>query len=302
MSTLVSVNRTNFNGVPALQIRRRECSALISLLGGQVMSFQPAGARPVLWHNPDLVWSPGQTLRQGIPVCWPWFGDLDKNPEAVRKSVASVFKTPPHSAHGTARNSSWSLQSVIEDTDHTEVNLQLDNPPEDLSLTARYRFGESLSCELITGNQGTRPITLSMALHSYFPVSDIEKVSIQGLEGRVYIDALESWIQRKQAGSLRFEAETDRIYQNTSELLSLEDEGWRRRIYLRSTSSRSAVVWNPWIDKSRRLSQFSSESYRSMVCIETARVLDDSFTVEPGARSSLLLTISSEAFASPENS
>ncbi|WP_416396944.1 D-hexose-6-phosphate mutarotase [Allohahella sp. A8] len=295
MPELFSINSTDFNGVPALQVRRRECTALVSLLGGQVMSFQPTGERPVLWHNPDMTWVPGQSLRQGVPVCWPWFGDLQKNPPAVQDTVARLFKEQPASAHGLARSAIWTLQSSDENEAFTEICLTLELASAQVTLSARYRFGSDLSCELITQNNGKEPLILSMALHSYFQVSDIEAVSVEGLDGCNYIDALRDWTQHKQTGSLHFTAETDRIYQDIPAEISLTDSTWGRRIVLQAPDSRSAVLWNPWIDKSRRLSQFGAESYRSMVCIETARVMGDVFTVAPGGRSSLSLTISSDS-------
>src|SRR5690606_22821078 len=109
----------------------------------------------------------------------------------------------------------------------------------------------------------------------YFPVSDIEAVAIEGLDGCSYVDAVRNWTRHQQAGAVSFSGETDRIYQATPAELTLVDQGWGRRIRLSAPSSRSTVVWNPWIDKSQRLSQFGPESFRSMVCIETARVLDD---------------------------
>ncbi|GAA3967815.1 D-hexose-6-phosphate mutarotase [Allohahella marinimesophila] len=293
MSDLFSINKTSFNGVAALQIRRRECTALVSLLGGQVMSFQPTGERPVLWHNPDLVWAPGEPLRQGIPVCWPWFGDLRKNPPAVQASIAGLIGGQATQAHGIARSANWVLQSADEHDEFTEICLVLESAPDGIALSARYRFGTQLSCELITENTGGTAFTLSMALHSYFPVSDIDAVNIDGLDSCHYVDALSNWSQHQQAGSVAFSEETDRLYQDTPPELTLVDRGWRRRIRLNAPGSRSTVVWNPWIDKSQRLSQFGPESYRSMVCIETARVLDDVFTVAPGEQSSLQLTITS---------
>ena len=31
---------------------------------------------------------------------------------------------------------------------------------------------------------------------------------------------------------------------------------------------KDAVVWNPWVDKSKRMSDFDDEEYKNMVCVE----------------------------------
>jgi len=43
------------------------------------------------------------------------------------------------------------------------------------------------------------------------------------------------------------------------------------------------VVWNPWIAKARRMTDFGDEEYYGMVCVETTNAADDVITVLPGA-------------------
>ena len=57
--------------------------------------------------------------------------------------------------------------------------------------------------------------------------------------------------------------------------------------------SRSAVVWNPWIDKSKWLSDFAADAYRDMLCIETANVMEDVVRLAPGASHTTGVTIAS---------
>ncbi|MCG8437541.1 MAG: D-hexose-6-phosphate mutarotase, partial [Pseudomonadales bacterium] len=37
-----------------------------------------------------------------------------------------------------------------------------------------------------------------------------------------------------------------------------------------------------WVEKSQRLSQFPDDAWQQMICIETARVLDDMLVLAPG--------------------
>ena len=126
------------------------------------------------------------------------------------------------------------------------------------------------------------------------PRAGIDRISFEGLDGRAYIDTADGWTEKTQSGLLHFTAETDRIYLDTPARLSIVDPGWGRRIHLDARGSRSAVLWNPWIDKSRRLSQFPDEAWQNMLCIETANVLEDVVQLKPDERHRLELRISSE--------
>ena len=128
-------------------------------------------------------------------------------------------------------------------------------------------------------------------MHSYFAISDIQQVRLQGLDGCRYIETLEDWAERRQHGELGFTGETDRIYLDVPTRLELLDQGWQRRLVLEVSGSRSAIVWNPWIDKAGRLSQFAADAWQRMLCIETANVLDDVVTLAPGASHTLGVSV-----------
>ena len=131
-------------------------------------------------------------------------------------------------------------------------------------------------------------------MHSYFTISDIHQVTVEGLDGCPYIETLEDWQQRQQKGDLAFAGETDRIYLDLPSRLSLLDPGLKRRIMLETQGSRSAVLWNPWIAKAQRLSQFADDAWQRMLCIETANVMGDAVQLEANARHTLSISISVE--------
>jgi glucose-6-phosphate 1-epimerase len=62
----------------------------------------------------------------------------------------------------------------------------------------------------------------------------------------------------------------------------LHDPGLNRKITVGKSGSRSTVVWNPWIDKSRRMPDFGDDEWTGMVCIETANVGSDAIMLQPG--------------------
>jgi len=129
-------------------------------------------------------------------------------------------------------------------------------------------------------------------------VGDVRRASVEGLDGCRYVDALEEdWRAQRHDGELRIAAETDRLYLDLPPRLSILDPHWQRRIVLETHGSRSAVLWNPWLDKAKRLSQFAADAWQGMLCIETANVLDDLLQLAPGAQHQLGVSLWAEALA-----
>lgn len=270
-----------------LRVQHPNASALIALQGAQVLEFTPTGSKPVIWLSETAAFRRGQSVRGGIPVCWPWFGDLARNPQAVRDTLAQTGPALP--AHGWVRSQPWLLQQISDTADN--VSIRLEFPTNALpvswagqvSLSLEITIGTRLELRLTTTNHSSRTLTLSLALHTYFVVQHTSQVSVQGLENVDYLDTLDDWSRKRDSAALAITGETDRIYLDTPSRLRIVDHGWQRALCIESRHSRSAVVWNPWIDKSKRLSQFEADAYQRMLCIETARVMADCEVLPAGA-------------------
>ncbi|TBU92522.1 D-hexose-6-phosphate mutarotase [Phytopseudomonas dryadis] len=277
------------------RIRHAGAELLVSEQGAQILRYQPAGQQPLIWLSEQAAYQAGQSVRGGVPVCWPWFGDLQRNPEAIRDSHMRPENAP---AHGLVRNCAWQLLGLDTREDGIRLSFGFDTAEQPFAewpfaaeLQLDIHLGERLSLSLSTRNLGDTQLPLSQALHSYFAVSDIRQVQVEGLDACRYIDTLEDWQARQQRGSLAFTGETDRIYLDTPAQLSIVDPQWKRRILMRSEGSHSAVVWNPWTDKARRLSQFADDAWQGMLCIEHANVLDDALMLAPDAEYRLAVSL-----------
>lgn len=275
-------------GFVQLIIQNARASARIALYGAQVLSFQPQGERDLLWLSADAHYAKGRSIRGGIPLCWPWFGPHPDEPDKP--------------AHGFARHGIWQLEQVRGDEQATELEFSLPPSPETQSLwphaaklVLRVLIAESLRIELITTNTDNSPIEISAALHSYFAVSDISAIHIDGLDDTLFRDALNDDRICKQCGPVRFNAELDRVYHDTDADLIICDPALKRRIRITKGGSRSTVVWNPWIAKSARLGDIPEGGYRQMVCVETANVDHNRLALLPGESHSLYSDISTEA-------
>lgn len=277
-------------GLSKAVISNAFCEGELYLHGAHITHFCPRGAEPVLWLSPTAVFAEDKAIRGGIPVCWPWFGPHPSDP------------TLPQ--HGFARTARWEFVEakalVNGDIENAEaaatlIRLQLSDTEESratwphafhLELTAT--FGRSLKVELTTRNENAESIEIGGALHSYFRVADIDHVSVLGLESQIYVDQLEGHCEKSQCGAIRFDGEVDRVYTSANPIFIADQT---RRLSVESWGSGSAVVWNPWIEKSQRMADFPDNGYRSMVCVESANAGQDRRAIAAGQSHTLSQTI-----------
>lgn len=274
-------------GLPVVVLQAGDgASAKVALHGAHVLGYTPAGEKPVLWMSREAVFAEGKPIRGGIPVCWPWFANHPTEPDFP--------------AHGFARTRAWDLleTGAAEDGRGPRVVLGTATPPEDdrwfpqaFGLRYAVTLADSLQVAFSVTNTADVAFTFTGALHSYFNVSAIASVKIEGLGGRAYIDSTDGRKCKVQEGAIRIAEEVDRIYVDTEDDCIVADEGWGRRIRVAKRGSRSTVVWNPWVAKSKRMADFGDDEFQGMVCVETAFAADDAVTLEPGATHTVSLKI-----------
>ena len=269
-----------------LRISSALATAEIALQGAHVTHFQPAGAAPVLFLSRSSHFAPGQPIRGGVPVCFPWFG-----PRAGR---------PASPAHGFARIMPWEVESLTGSDDRGVIailRLASDDRtrahwPHDFIARLRIEIARQLTLTIEVENTGTTPFQFEEALHTYFAVSDIRNGSVTGLEGAAYLDKVDS-LRRKQLGSepLRIETETDWVFSRSATTCIIDDPALSRRIIVEKSGSQTTVVWNPWIAKAAAMADFGDDEWPRMLCIETANTAEDAITLASGARHLMTATI-----------
>ncbi|KPW44074.1 Aldose 1-epimerase [Pseudomonas syringae pv. antirrhini] len=293
------VESVQYDELNCWRIRHGEAELLVAQQGAHILSYQVAGQPPLVWLNEEAAFKKGKAIRAGMPICWPWFGNLERNPQSVQ---AMRDSSEPAKAHGEVRALDWQLLGIGADGDALLVEFVLPEAeghlpgwPHNVALKLSIRLDHALNVSLVSYNCGAEPVTFSQALHTYFAVSDVRQVSIEGLDGLRYIETLANWEEREQTGDLTFTGETDRIYQDTPGVLSIVDPEWQRRIHIRSTGSKSAILWNPWIEKTGKFTDMAADGWQRMVCVETANVLDDVVTLAPDQMHVLGVSIWGEA-------
>lgn len=293
----LDIQRIEMDPLACWRIRRGDDELLVAEQGAQVLSYR-RGDTPIIWLSEQAAFQQGRPVRGGVPVCWPWFGDLTRNPDDVQAMYQGEAEAP---FHGLVRSLDWQLaqQRCEGDTGVLEFTCpqalgELSGWPHRMELKLQVRLDDRLHISLTSRNLGDQPVAISQALHTYFAIGDIHQVTVQGLDGRRYIETLEDWQQREQQGDPQISGETDRIYLDLPPALNLLDPARNRRITLQTSGSRSAILWNPWIDKAQRLSQFADDAWQRMLCIETANVMDDRVLLEVGTSHTLAVSIGSE--------
>lgn len=259
-------------GFPVIKVTTKAATATIALQGAQVLTWVPEGHEPVLYVSPRASYEPGVPVRGGIPICWPWFSHHPEDPDKPQ--------------HGFARTRFWELVEADSGaaTAHLTFRLPLDAEtralfPHDCEVTAHISVGDKLSVALKTRNTGDELFQITSALHTYLTVGDISRAQIEGLKECHYLDQLDGE-EKFQEKPLKIEEEVDRIYRSVASVL-LRDLNQKRSVFVDKAGSRSTVVWNPWIEKSKKIADLPDRDYTEFVCIETANAGTDRPTIRP---------------------
>ena len=265
---------------PIVQVRTALCEADVSLYGAHVLRWAPQGQRSVIFMSPKAVYQQGKALRGGIPLCWPWFG---KHPQAA----------PDKPSHGVARISTWQLSRQEEAADGT-VHLMLTLPPAEDGLPSGalvLELGASLKLNLITLDV-PQAMPYSAAMHTYFAVSDYEKVAVTGLEEAAFTEYAEDATPHSEDPLIPL-GHIDRIYhpvQETQEII-LHDPAWQRSIRLVRSGSGSVVVWNPGAELAAGMGDLGAEAARGFLAVETAVVPAEGVMLRCGETHELAMSI-----------
>lgn len=253
-----------------------QAEGVVYLQGAHVTHWTPKGQRPVLFLSSKSLFAYGKAIRGGVPVIFPWFGNREGG--------------KPGPAHGFARSMEWTLEKTEPSRAGVVIRLLL--RPTDAtralgfdSFALRFTacFGPELTMELETTNESSTEFVFEEALHSYFSISDIAQASVAGLEGTTYIDKTDGFKRKVQPDEpVRIAKETDQVHLNTNAACVVHDLGWMRKIFVEKTGSASTVVWNPWVEKTKAMSDMAPEEWHDMICVETANASDNAVHLAAG--------------------
>lgn len=249
--------------------------------GGHITQWQPDDQPSGVLFCSALADLHGpKAVRGGIPVCWPWFGPRQG-----------------HAQHGFVRTLPWQLEIYRECEGVVSCAMAINSSVDtfalwpyqwklELKVAASNRI---MDISLITHNLGKSSMPITQALHTYFSVGDIQSAVIEGLQGKRYIDKTRQGQEFVQQGKLMIIEETDRIYLH-SRAAKLIDPVYNREIKIESEGGNALVVWNPWEEKCKTISDLNASDYSHFVCIETA-CAPDCIELLPGHQHELSMSI-----------
>jgi glucose-6-phosphate 1-epimerase len=256
------------NDLVFITVSNKYADADICLYGAHITSFRPHNSMDLLWMSPDSSFELGKPIRGGIPVCFPWFGPHKTDPEKPQ--------------HGFGRLMYWEVVSTSTNTSgESVVKLQLCSSdetkvywPYDFCAEMTIVVGKTLTATLKVTNTSGQPFDYTCALHTYYSLSAIESISIEGLKGTTYFDQLTGEFGIQEGEPLEITEALTRHYLNTESQVVIADSAFRRRIKVDKTGSKVTTVWNPGAETCAKIGDLPDDGFETFVCVEATNAFD----------------------------
>ncbi|MFC6632826.1 D-hexose-6-phosphate mutarotase [Microbulbifer taiwanensis] len=266
-------------GLDLLLVETLHCRAVIAKQGAQLLEFRASNREPLLWLSPKALFEPGKSVRGGIPLCLPWFGDNRVDPTRPK--------------HGLVRAKTWELAGVKElPRGEIELVFTYCHGGNALFSTAflcevTMILGRELDLQLRLENRGDESAEFSWAWHTYYAVDDVREVEVRGLENCEFLDKTRGLRRFTQEGVLTFPGEVDRVFENAP---AQQQIATRAPIESHSENCHSVIAWNPGAELAATLADVG-EHYREYVCVEHGNAFANSWQLAPGEMASAALRL-----------
>ena len=188
-------------GLIFAEISNAHATANIALQGAHVATFQPRGEEPVIWLSPKAKFAPGKSIRGGVPICWPWFGPHKTDSKLPGHGYARTVPWDVLETRALPDGSTFLRFGLVE-SDATRAQW-----PHASTVQLEVTVGKALRIELVTTNTGKAAFELGEALHTYFQISDVANMTIQGLANCEYLDKVQDFARFTQKNGIVIESE-----------------------------------------------------------------------------------------------
>eukprot|EP01084_Bolivina_argentea_P050321 92514_1 len=137
---------------------------------------------------------------------------------------------------------------------------------------------------LVTNIEKKKQFQFTVLFHTYLRIN-AKATQIIGLKGLNYIDETdENKIKKDKNDKIDIDKEIDRAYMNVNDKnIILMDKSKQKYqiVTIKTTNFEDIVIWNPWADNAKQMSDFDDNEYKYMVCVEPGCVAK-SITLKPG--------------------
>ncbi len=269
--------------LPLIKVDSPLCEAVIALQGAQLLEYKPKGALSWLWLSPKATFSKGSAIRGGIPICAPWFGVNQLDPQKPK--------------HGFVRTQEWVLKNISEQSDGTvKLDFEFTSAESDLvifpfsfQLALSITLSEQVTLSFNILNIGHSIMPFSWAFHSYFGVDNLEEVRVAGLDQQTYLDATDNFFSKRQEGDVQFKGEVDSVYENTNKQQAILG---KPSINIEGEGCPTAIIWNPGIDLAHKMADISATHFNEFICVERGAAFENSVNIAPNSSESAVFILS----------
>lgn len=258
-------------------------TATIHTHGATVTAWSDATGTPRLYLSPTAALDGSAPIRGGIPVCFPQFGPGARWPKQ----------------HGFARRLPWTVETGAMESGVPRAVLTLEESEQTkeggvwahcflLRLVVEIGAGGQLLVGISVENRNeVGAFDFTLALHSYFNVTDVEKAKIVGLKGLSYRDNADGLKEKTEEDeAVAFAGEVDRCYIGAPNSVLLEGAG----VVVEKEGLPELVTWNPYKEKTAALPDMPDGDWQKFVCAEPALVYPAA-SLEAGASYSASITL-----------
>lgn len=249
--------------------------ASVNLHGGTVQSWVHDGTE-MLFVSKNAVFDNKKGIRGGIPVVFPQFGPWDLGPQHgfARTSKWQCTSQP-------AKDASGDMKATFTLTD-TEVTRAIWNHKFKLDLEVVLKADSLVTTLIATNRNEKESFSFTWLLHTYFSTPDILQTTVSGLGGLQYLDKVDEGKSKQETSDPKTISQfTDNVYMDAVKDHVISNVAGGKTICLKKTNFPNTVVWNPWSEKAKAMSDFGDDEYTSMLCVEAGYV-SQPYTLPPG--------------------
>ena len=258
----------------------------IHTFGATVVSWKVKGSEK-LFLSKFAKLDGTKAIRGGIPLVFPQFG-----PGAMKQ-------------HGFARAMRWSVkENSLKESSVTLVLKNNDATTKDpwnwqhkfcleytVSLNKDKPNAMENSLKIDNNNDasdnGKGSFDFTVLFHNYFSVTNVKDVKLDGLPSCEYLidKVTKNTTNYKELVNtgVTVDKATDSVFANHSiknssvTILNGNDKNKNETIVVtRGNLMKDIVVWNPWSESAKGMSDFGDNEYNNMVCVEVGSVTKDS--------------------------
>lgn len=304
------------NQIQVQQIDTEYSLAEITDFGAQVLSWTPRGQNPVVWLSPQASFAGDTTVRGGIPICLPWFGNPKFSPaapagaagnhgfakttvwEQVDTASSAAMQVPGEQGNdlGTSQmpGNRGKQAGAGAEAGYKVLTYRLSHAgdklfPHAFSVQLTIEVGKTLRLILEAVNTDDHPFTFEAVFHTYLGFSDLRQCELHGLEHAVFLDTLTDQ-KASENQPVTFNQSFDRIYDSASDL-EIYDPAWERKIWLKKSGSKSTIVWTPWDRFIKDFSDIPDQEVYRFAGIEFGNARENALSLQPGQSHRLALEI-----------